>query len=216
MPVVNFEILKEPRGFIRCLEFLFSIIAFSTLANFSTEIVISIYCKSSKDDLPELFTRAVEYPFRVRELDPIDFGKYNMCGIQQLDGRSSIKFSGDFSSDAQFFVFTGVLSFLYSMFSVLVYMDMIKLGQESKALAKADFMISALVAMFWLAGSAAWANGLSQLKWVCDTSNWLHQSSICTITSHNPPTYLYPQEGYRSQMSNSSGLLITIVSHVMS
>ena len=68
-----------------------------------------------------------------------------------------------------------------------MYMDSVKRNP------KIDFMISALLAMFWLAGAAAWANGLTGLKWSTDTSNWLHKMSICRLTSHTPPTYGYVQ-----------------------
>ena len=44
---------------------------------------------------------------------------------------------------------------------------------------KIDFLISAVLAMFWLAGAAAWANGLTGLRWAVTTENWLHYSSIC-------------------------------------
>merc|ERR1712150_381582 len=38
------EVLKEPRGFIRCLEWLFALIAFATCANFSTSCGYEIKC----------------------------------------------------------------------------------------------------------------------------------------------------------------------------
>ena len=44
---------------------------------------------------------------------------------------------------------------------------------------KIDFIITALLAMFWLAGAAAWANGLTGLRWAVNTENWLDHSSIC-------------------------------------
>ena len=44
---------------------------------------------------------------------------------------------------------------------------------------KIDFIVTAVLAMFWLAGAAAWANGLTGLRWAVNTENWLHISSIC-------------------------------------
>lgn len=44
---------------------------------------------------------------------------------------------------------------------------------------KIDFLITAVLAMFWLAGAAAWANGLTGLRWAVNTENWLDHSSIC-------------------------------------
>ena len=62
---------------------------------------------------------------------------------------------------------------------------------------KVDFLVSTVLAMFWLAGAAAWANGLGGLKWSCDTSNWLDRVSVCTKTSntHAHHQYLYPKVG---------------------
>ena len=118
MEQANTEVLKEPRGFIRCLQLLFAVVAFSTLANYSTQIAISIWCKElntgvkfNAGDEFNQFTRDVTYPFRVNQLEPI-----NVTGFcNATSSPDYIGFIGDFSSDAQFFVFTGVICFLYSI-----------------------------------------------------------------------------------------------------
>jgi len=195
----NFEVLKEPRGFIRCIQIFISMFAFATLANYSTEIVFSIWCKTSdaSDSLPlekvfNQFKRQVYYPFHVSDIEPIDLKSKELCGIKEWSDQSStIKFLGDFSSDAEFFVFTGVISWLYSILSLIVYIYFPHLyHDETKKKPKLDFALTALVSMFWLAGSAAWANGLTGLRWSVDSKNWLHKTSICKITDHDPPTYV--------------------------
>ena len=104
------------------MELLFAIVAFATLANFSTKIGINIVCKNSTeitnvDDTFHQFDRTVSYPFKVKNLKPIDVEKENVCKIRTVkEEDKTIHFLGDFSSDAQFFVFTGVISFLYSIF----------------------------------------------------------------------------------------------------
>ena len=112
MEQANTEVLKEPRGFIRCLQLLFAIVAFSTLANYSTQIAVSIICKEfNPGEQFKEFTRDVTYPFRVNQLEPI-----KVTGLCKMTERmDDIGFLGDFSSDAQFLVFTGVICFLYSM-----------------------------------------------------------------------------------------------------
>ena len=120
MTQANFDVLKEPRGFIRCLQIFISMFAFATLANYSTEIVFSVWCKASEtlsqDQLFHQFVKKVYYPFRVSDIKPIDLRSLNICEIKDWSEKSStISSLGDFSSDAEFFVFTGVISFLYSI-----------------------------------------------------------------------------------------------------
>ena len=123
------EVFKEPRGFIRCLTLLFGIVAFSTLANFSTEFSFNIKCKNETeftlDDIEGLniYNVAVFYPFNIAGQEPINLTRTNggPCGVnfveQQLMEYGEIKFMKNFnySSDAQFFVFVGVISFLISL-----------------------------------------------------------------------------------------------------
>ena len=67
MPLnLDIEVFKEPRGFIRCLEFFFGIVAFSTLANFSTEFSFDIKCKNATLDDPKILEKVqVDYPFNI-------------------------------------------------------------------------------------------------------------------------------------------------------
>ena len=54
-------VLKEPRGFIRCIELLFAIIAFGTCANYSTTSTFQVNCTNGKN-FNVTFDYA--YPFR--------------------------------------------------------------------------------------------------------------------------------------------------------
>ena len=117
MPL-DIEVLKEPRGFIRCLEFFFAIVAFSTLANFSTEFSFDIKCKNATLDDQKILVQ-VDYPFNIAAVEPIDLSVRKPCGVAFEDNTerySRITFlkSFNFSSDAQFYVFVGVVSFLYA------------------------------------------------------------------------------------------------------
>ena len=65
MPLdLDIEVFKEPRGFIRALEFFFAIVAFSTLANFSTEFSFDIKCKNATLDDQKILVQ-VHYPFNI-------------------------------------------------------------------------------------------------------------------------------------------------------
>lgn len=75
-----------------------------------------------------------------------------------------VPMSADVSSDAQFFVATGVLSMLYCVFIIAVYAYLDDLYRSKPELPLADFMLTTILAVFWLSGSAAWSNGASALK----------------------------------------------------
>jgi len=199
---LNLEILKEPRGFIRCLQCLFALVAFATLADFSTDSAFDIACQNTSLPTTHIST-TISYPFRVDQNLPTNFGDSPPCGVKfgQDVKNKDITFPGNFASDAQFFVFTGVVSWLYCFASIAIYVFYSALYMdEQKKYPRLDFMMTTLLAMFWLAGSAAWANGLSGLKQVSDTDNWMWSShyeyaAICYRTNHSPPTYLYPKIG---------------------
>jgi len=186
--------LKEPRGFLRCLELLFSIIAVATLTNYSSHMAFEIKCK--EQTIPaRLVGTSFSYPFRLDRIPPVDLSADPPCGIHpaQRDGQLEVRFPGNFASDAQFFVFTGVMSLLYCLASLLLYTRLAHLYQD-KRLPGLDFCLSALLGMFWLAGSAAWTSGLAGLKKAGDPDNWLHDSTpLCSLSTRSPPTYIYPK-----------------------
>jgi len=167
--IPDFEVLKEPRGLLRAVQWLFAVLAFSTACHYSTVLTLQPTCVSSGPK-PDPISVTVSYPFR---LNSSPTWKYKeMCGIEDSTkgGESiyNIDFPGNFSSDAEFFVFTGVIAWLYCFVSLAVYVLFNHLYvDQQKNLPKVDFVITAMLGMFWLAGSAAWANGLNGLKNVC-------------------------------------------------
>lgn len=99
----------------------------------------------------------LDYPFRFDEL-----------ACTRPNNGTRVPLSADVSSDAQFFVATGVLSMLYCGFIIAVYAYLDDLYRSKPELPLADFMITTILAVFWLSGSAAWSNGASALKRVTD------------------------------------------------
>lgn len=43
-----------------------------------------------------------------------------------------------------------------------------------------DFLVTMVMAVFWLSGSAAWASGVSAVKYVSDPNVWLKTLKICS------------------------------------
>merc|ERR1712018_639721 len=63
--VMDTQVLKEPRGFMRILEWFFALIAFATVANFTTSCEYTITCASNNYTNPIIVTHEVYYPFQL-------------------------------------------------------------------------------------------------------------------------------------------------------
>ena len=161
---INPLVLKEPRGMIRVIQVIFAILAFATTTSFDTTSSLQVTCPQTGKGKPETptskITYPIEYPFKFH--DAKIFERYNcsrhMPMIQQ-------KFPMDFSSSAQFFVATGVLGFLYAAASAGLYLTKSIQYATNPLLPVVDLAITGLLSLFWIAGSCAWALGVSDLKY---------------------------------------------------
>ena len=70
---------------------------------------------------------------------------------------------------------TGVLSLLYCVFIIAVYAFLDEIYKSKTEIPLADFMLTTVLAIFWLSGSAAWSNGTSALKQATD-QDFLHKA----------------------------------------
>lgn len=167
---LNTSAFQEPRGVMRVLQFIFAICAFATTSGYSNTLTL-LFCDSKTTQ--EL---TYDYPFRLSHIS-----KELSCEIE-ANNTASARFLlyGDFSSDSQFFVATGVLSFLYCIGICVVYALYDNLYQSNPHVPMADFILTVLLAVFWLSGSAAWSNGIAGLKSITDPSMLLY-SDACKI-----------------------------------
>jgi len=170
--IPDLEVLKEPRGVLRVVQWLFAVLAFATACHYSTVLTLKPTCTGTGSaSTPKPIKVPISYPFRVDSSPPWTYKE--MCGLSDSKNANNksiydVAFPGNFSSDAQFFVFTGVIAWLYCFFSLAVYVFFNHLYvDQQKNYPKVDFVVTAMLGMFWLAGSAAWANGLNGLKNVC-------------------------------------------------
>lgn len=167
---INPLVMKEPRGMIRAIQIIFAILAFATTTSFDTTSTLQVTCPqptSSKSRtekaeaaLSSKIVYPIEYPFKFHDAEI--FERYNCSRnipmIQQ-------KFPMDFSSSAQFFVATGVLAFLYAGAAVGLYLTKSTQYATNPLLPVIDLAVTGLLALFWVAGSCAWALGVSDLKY---------------------------------------------------
>jgi len=190
--VMDTRVFKEPRGFLRCVEWFFAIVAFACCCDFATYVEYDVICA-----VPPTVTvkHQFSYPFQ------LDHAKNQTATCLNESNSNSnttktMQLSGDFSSDAQFFVFTGVVSFLGTMASLVIYVFFSDMYfSESKKAPMIDFCFTVILAVFWLSASAAWANGVINMKFASDPDNWLfdEEGSICQQATDDDgkPQYIY-------------------------
>jgi len=167
----NVNVFKEPKGFIRVLQFVLSICGFATTTNFQGSFGFTVKCNNAS--LPDVkVTKDFSYPFRLDH----EQAEIAACGANYV-----FPFFGDYASDSQFYVVSGVLAMLYSIGSLVFYCTNENTYKTDKRIPLVDFFITTAIAVFWLSGSAAWASGLTSLKYTSNPANIINYitSDIC-------------------------------------
>ncbi|KAG8447824.1 hypothetical protein GDO86_015070 [Hymenochirus boettgeri] len=166
MDVVNqlvaggqFRVIKEPLGFIKVLEWLFSIFAFATCGSYSGQFSLSIDCKNKNESKPNIKVD-FEYPFRLHQ----EYFEAPTC----RGSSNKVFLVGDYSSSAEFFVTIAVFAFLYSFGALLTYIFMQNKYRENNKGPMIDCIVTAVFTFMWLVSSSAWAKGLSDIKMATD------------------------------------------------
>ncbi|XP_028303084.1 synaptoporin isoform X2 [Gouania willdenowi] len=156
----TFQVLKIPLGFIRVLQWLFAVFAFSTCGGYSGQLRVSVDCMekaSSNLSIPIDFG----YPFR---LDQVSF-EAPAC---EATKRERVFLIGDFSSSAEFFVTISVFAFLYSLMASIVYIFFLNKYRQISRGPLIDFVVTVVFSFVWLVSSSAWAKALSDVKTATD------------------------------------------------
>ncbi|CAL8072419.1 unnamed protein product [Calicophoron daubneyi] len=160
----SYDVLKEPRGFVKFIQILLAICAFATTCDFSATVNMSVKCYGRQNDtIRPNYT--FSYPFRINEnLLPICPKSTNQTSTSEEPHYSGKNSYGDFSTSSQFFVFTGVLVFLYCIVAVILYIVYSDEYVNNDRPSKADFILSILLTVLWFIASSAWADGVQQFK----------------------------------------------------
>ncbi|KAK2189849.1 hypothetical protein NP493_95g02006 [Ridgeia piscesae] len=156
----NLDVLKEPRGFIKLLQFLLAIFAFATTTSVSTSSSFSFKCNSTADNrvIP------ISYPFKLSNVEI----KLPLCGDEKKEPAHPCC---DYNSSAEFYVFVGVIVFLYCIAAIILYVCFDdKYYRRIPGVRTADFVISCVFVVLWLIASSAWADGLRRMKIYSDPS----------------------------------------------
>ncbi|KAM9430303.1 synaptophysin-like isoform 1-T1 [Salvelinus alpinus] len=178
MDVVNqlvatgqFTIIKQPLGFMKILQWIFAIFAFSTCGSYSGMFKMSVECKNRSDSDLSIEVE-FEYPFRLHQV-------YFDAPTCKGGNPERLFLIGDYSSSAGFFVTVGVFSFLYSMAALSVYVFILEKYREGCKGAQIDFVVTCVFTFFWLVASSAWAKGLSDVKASTDPDKVLLLIEAC-------------------------------------
>ncbi|KAG9490018.1 hypothetical protein GDO78_005760 [Eleutherodactylus coqui] len=167
---LNFSPLKEPLGFIKVLEWIFSIFSFATCGGYSGETSMNVTCHPSPNITQnELIVAKFAYPFR---LNTVKFmvPSSPFCEQPWQDWH----LTGDYSSSAEFYVTVAVFAFLYCIGALVLYLGFRHLYQDSRKLPLIDFIVTLIFAILWLVSSSAWAKGLSDIKHVTSPDTLIH------------------------------------------
>ncbi|MEE6481295.1 hypothetical protein FKM82_012823 [Ascaphus truei] len=163
---INLGPLKEPLGFIKVLEWIFSIFSFATCGGYSGKTEVLVGCKNISLGLHNVTSHAsFMYPFR---LNSVIFQGIDamFCGVAW----EAPHLIGDFSSPAQFYVSIGVLAFLYCIGALVLYLGYMHFYRGTQVVPLIDFIITVVFAFMWLVSSSAWAKGLTDIKIATDPS----------------------------------------------
>lgn len=183
------EVLRQPRGLLRSLQWFFALLAFATCAGYSSRLAFEVQCKEPLGTPAKVeVDTSYSYPFQLDHIPAKNYTLANCNNGTSLD--FSVAFPGDFSSDAKFFVLVGVVCWLYTMGTLAMYTLLTDMYEDPQRFwSIIDVVCTALFAFFWLASSSAWANGLRGLKAVADVDSWLYSSqrliSVCLKSGEN-------------------------------
>ncbi|CAL1536583.1 unnamed protein product [Lymnaea stagnalis] len=149
----NAGVLKEPRGFIKILEFVLSIFAFATTTSHKSSTTFSVVCNGT---LPaQTVSFSYSYPYDLEDV----------CFV--ACEKSQCLLSGSKSS-AEFYVFVGVIVFLYCLGALVLYIFFDDQYRRNTRIVIVDFVISVVLTLLWIIGSSAWASGVSDVKTYTD------------------------------------------------
>jgi hypothetical protein len=192
------DVLKEPLGFVKILQFVLALLAFAIACNGSSAVFISVQCQLTSSNLTtastpaslktQLYKASYGYPY---DLTDAKLFATTSCPSGQkpktLDQSTICTETHNIVSSAQFFVFVGVMSFLYSFAFIIIYVFFRHKYNNIVYFPLVDFGFTVIFALFWFCGSIAWAKAVDDIQSYTNPEKIITNQKLAC-----PPDACYP------------------------
>ncbi|KAI8511112.1 PREDICTED: synaptoporin-like isoform X3 [Branchiostoma belcheri] len=173
----NMRVVKEPRGFLKLLQFIFAIFAFATASGGGSNFQFSVKCNDT--DPGKLVDVFYSYPYKLEDVPVVSkFCENTTQTVYPLVGNEN--------SSAEYFVTIGVFAFLYSLVALTIYVFVEGQFGDKNLWSKADLFITTAFAIFWFTSSSAWAAAVADIKWSTYAPNVYTHGDIVQLCSKKP------------------------------
>ncbi|PIK44398.1 putative synaptophysin [Apostichopus japonicus] len=160
------EVLLEPKGFIRLLEFVLAICMFATTAGYNSMFSFEMTCSSAKAATrSETVGYNFGYPFSFS--DKIPTTCFDPVAIEESP-----------SGAAKFFVVVGVFAMLYTIAAVVWYVVLEAKYIQFEIVSLVDFGATVVFTLLFFIASCAWAAGVSTVKFWTTLDNLTTENGI--------------------------------------
>jgi len=149
------DVLKEPRGFIKIIQFFFSILAFACLVDWRGHLSFELTCKSNNTKVKVDHT--FQYPFAMDAVEE----SLPLCQARKT-GKKDFELNA--VSSSQFFVFIGVVSFFASIIIAIGYVLCEEVYLSTPRYAWGDIVIHGALSFLWFVSSCAYAAHIWKIK----------------------------------------------------
>jgi hypothetical protein len=170
--MANTEVIKEPRGFIKFIQIVIAIFAFATTTAYYGTTQFQVV--SNNGTCPCSLSFDFGYAFKLSQSTIQQSPQPSQSCCVDL---SMVSMYGDFSAPSQFYVFVGVMAFLYSLAALLLYVFADDKYRQIDSIPAADLVITVIFVILWLIASSAWADGVTKVKYYSSSNALINSTS---------------------------------------
>ncbi|XP_063711061.1 synaptoporin-like [Symsagittifera roscoffensis] len=180
----NLEVLALPKGALKVVQLVLCLIAFAVVAAFDDSFEFQKNC--GNDTVLNMTKRTFHfgYPFDLNEHEvklPLCETTTNLTSTSSQVLRVA---HSDQESSPKFFVFTGVLGFIYCMVAVVAYVFISPTLQSHDGIGfKIDVFVHILICIFWFCGSFALIRAKNQIEKYTSPARIFLQIEECHSTT---------------------------------